>query len=49
MLETMESPKFPPRYASLELAWHVHFERLKQQPAGCETVVSQTDVEGFVG
>ncbi|CAE7564801.1 RFESD [Symbiodinium natans] len=25
-------------YASLELAWHVHFERLKQQPAGCETV-----------
>lgn len=26
------------KYASLELAWHVHFERLKQQPAGCETV-----------
>jgi len=26
------------KYASLDLAWQVHFERLKQQPAGCETV-----------
>lgn len=22
----------------MELAWQVHFERLKQQPGGCETV-----------
>ncbi|CAJ1340079.1 unnamed protein product [Effrenium voratum] len=26
------------KYASMELAWQVHFERLKQQPGGCETV-----------
>lgn len=26
------------KYASLELAWRLHFERLQQQPSGCETV-----------
>eukprot|EP00913_Durusdinium_trenchii_P024771 g23251.t1 len=29
-----------PLYASLELAWQVHFQRLKQQPAGCETMAA---------
>ncbi|CAK9084919.1 unnamed protein product [Durusdinium trenchii] len=28
------------KYASLELAWQVHFQRLKQQPAGCETMAA---------
>jgi len=26
------------KYASLQLAWKLHFERLKQQPVGCATV-----------